>query len=378
MPEIHVRPIDQADAPSFWDVISRTYFSGQPIPEDRLAKGLQGRYGAVLNGRVVGAYTLKDYKISVGASTATCSGVAAVAVAPEIRGAGIGSAMLRHCVRESHAKGFVFSSLYPFREVFYRKFGYETVGRRSRISVPMHRMPSTESSLAVRVLDGSDFEALDAVYASFAHRRAGLVMRTAEQWSDQLCEPRRATIYVAGDPAEAYVAVEHETQFWKEQHFSEVVWATEEGYRAILAVMKGIGINKSSLSWHEPSDSPFVQKYMDQGVSVAVERPIMMRVCDVEAALLLLRPADSGEASFSVSDPLIEANCGTWTVRWNDGNIDVTRSTIPAVELSIQQLSQVLLGEPAYVDLVRNGGVSEDANLASLFVARPVYCMDFF
>jgi predicted acetyltransferase len=117
---------------------------------------------------------------------------------------------------------------------------------------------------------------------------------------------------------------------------------------------------------------------MDQGVTVGVERPFMMRLCDVKAGIELLRPLGVGNATFTVTDDIVPENSGSWLVEWGETGTTCQKSNRPGIDLSIQQLTQVLLGEPSYADLVRNNDLPFDESLNRLFGARPVYCPDFF
>ena len=378
MSDIIVKPVDASTEEGYWDIVSRVYFNGEVVPDAKRQPTGDSRYVATDGPQVLGSYRVLDFKIAVGPSFGRSSAVAAVGVAPEARRGGVGSAMMRHCVQNSFDLGFTFSSLYAFREPFYRKFGYEVVGKRLKLSIPTPRMPSTAADIPVRLLRPTDFEQLIPTYNAFAAKRAGMVVRTPDQWQRVLGEVKQLAIYAVGDPIEGYAAVSHDVSFWVNQHISEVIWSTPRAYDALLSVIRSIGVNKTSLTWYEPSDSPYVTKYMDQGVTIAVDRFIMMRVCNVREALKLLRPAGAGTAKIHVNDEIVSANSGTWDVTWTPEGTEVTPSTGPATAFTIQQLTQCILGEPSYADLARTGDLPEDAGLAALFPARPVYCPDFF
>jgi predicted acetyltransferase len=197
-------------------------------------------------------------------------------------------------------------------------------------------------------------------------------------WDRVLNEVKTLAIYAAGDPVEGYVAVSHQTAFWVDQWLSEVAWSTERGYRASIAVMHQVGINKSSVSWYEPSDSPYYAQYMDQGVEVKVDRPAMFRVCDVKGALEALTPAGDGEVSLAVDDPEVPENCGPFQVSWSDGKVAVFQAAKAEIEMTIGRFTQAFLGEPSVEDLIRNGLLPPSEPLARLLPASPVYCGDFF
>ena len=178
------------------------------------------------------------------------------------------------------------------------------------------------------------------------------------------------------------------TAFWTTDHISEIAWSTRRGYEGLLDMLGGLAINKTALSWFEPSDGPFYTDYMDQGVSVTVERPTMFRVNDVPAALRSLKPDPElkGEFTLSIGDLIVPENVGPWRVTYSDGKVEVEKlSSRPSVDLQMQvrHFAQAFLGEPSIGQLVSVGNVevqSTEGLLAAsrLLPAQSVCCMDFF
>src|SRR5204863_3657876 len=63
-------------------------------------------------------------------------GVAAVGVAPHLRGRGAAARVMSSALREIRAAGTPLSALYPATQVLYRKVGYEQAGGRFEITIP--------------------------------------------------------------------------------------------------------------------------------------------------------------------------------------------------------------------------------------------------
>ena len=242
--------------------------------------------------------------------------------------------------------------------------------------------------LPIRRLTPADWQELVDCYAQFASTRSGLNIRNDWQWKRVLGENRQLTIYAVGEPVEAYAVVSHVTAFWTTDHISEIAWSTRRGYEGLLDMLGGLAINKTALSWFEPSDGPFYTDYMDQGVSVTVERPTMFRVNDVPAALRSLKPDPElkGEFTLSIGDLIVPENVGPWRVTYSDGKVEVEKlSSRPSVDLQMQvrHFAQAFLGEPSIGQLVSVGNVevqSTEGLLAAsrLLPAQSVCCMDFF
>lgn len=390
MPDIVVRPIEERDQDGFDTVRSLTYNNGDPIPPERRELKSPGvrSFVAEQQGQIVGGCQVLDISACRGTAVLPCGGVAGVAVLPELRRSGVGSAMMTWLISHLRETNTPIASLYAFREPFYRRFGYEVAGRRLKIVCPTNRWPKVECQLPIRRLTPADWQELVDCYAQFASTRSGLNIRNDWQWKRVLGENRQLTIYAVGEPVEAYAVVSHVTAFWTTDHISEIAWSTRRGYEGLLDMLGGLAINKTALSWFEPSDGPFYTDYMDQGVSVTVERPTMFRVNDVPAALRSLKPDPElkGEFTLSIGDLIVPENVGPWRVTYSDGKVEVEKlSSRPSVDLQMQvrHFAQAFLGEPSIGQLVSVGNVevqSTEGLLAAsrLLPAQSVCCMDFF
>lgn len=385
MSGIAVRPYTEADAEPYFEIRSLTYNNGDPIPPERRVFKYVRPFVAEHLGEVKGAYVVLDMNATRGPATLGCGGIASVGVLPHHRRLGIGKEMMTSAVRTLRDEGTPLASLYAFRESYYRIFGYETCGMRLKLACPAVRLPNASGELPLRRLRPADWSELHPCYRAFAHARSGLHIRSEKYWNRVLAENRELTIYAAGDPVEAYIVVSHSVGFFETNHISEVAWSSMRGYRTLLEILRSIGINKAGLSWYEPSDSPYLAQYMDQGVDVTVERPIMFRACDAPLALRSLKPdvARSGSFTLSLRDEIIPENRGPWRVSFSDGAVEVERSSDAELEMDIRQFAQALLGSPSLEDLSRNQLVQVRSGEAfeaarALLPPSPVYCMDFF
>ncbi len=383
MSAVTVRPVQEADLEGYYNVRSITYNDGDPIPPERRAFKNSRGFVAEHEGEITGAFNILDLTCTRGDALLKCGGVAGVAVLPHERRSGVGRAMMSYWVRQAREEGIHLASLYGFSERYYRMFGYEVCGKRVKITCPAVKLPGLQHDLPFRLLNPEDWQQFDACYRAFAHSRSGLSMRDEKQWMRILSENRPLKIYVAGDPVQAYAVVSHKVDFWTTDHISELAWSTREGYAGLMDILSGLSINKTALSWFEPSDSPFLSAYLDTKVEAVVDRPIMFRVCDVPEALRALKPTSFGAFSIGVVDALIPENEGPWLVSQVGEKVSVQPTNTADLEMDIKHFAQAFLGEPSFADLVRNGFVKVQnagaiASAASLFTPLPVYCPEFF
>ncbi len=349
-----------------------TYRGGAPIGEEEnlLRPDCLG-YVVELEGRIVGALTALKMTCNIDGTHLPCAGVAAVGVVPEARRLGVGSALMTESLRLFREDGFVFASLYPFRETYYSRFGYVTCGGRVRVTMPTTRFPRSKVDLPVRMLSGSEYEQVRACFDKFCDRYNGSSRRSPEVWADT--DP----YYVVGDPIEGFIQIKLGGDFWSPLNTADLVWTTERSYYALLDVLHGLAINRSEASWYEPTDGPYLQ-VLDQGVRTQVERLLMYRTLDIEKALSAKKPTAKGSVILDVHDPILPEISGRWAVEFSPDQVSVLRSNTGGYLIDQRRLTQALLGQPAFATLHDDGFLPHFPPLEALLPGRRVYCPDFY
>jgi predicted acetyltransferase len=373
-----VRPFEDRDRDGSWHVGDITYRDGRSTPvEDRVFKITKG-YVAELDGKIVGIFSVLDLSCTVGdRANLRCAGVAGVAVLPEYRHLGVGSEMMRWSIPHFRDQGYHMASLYGFRESFYRKFGYEMCGLRLEITAPTYRLPRLKPVIPVRTISWEDDAQLQACHEAFARRYSGNNIREKKHWNRILND--RKTVYVAGDPIEAYAILEHKIDFWNEQTVHDIGWTTREGHESIIAVLSQICINKKALVWNEPSDSLFLQRWRDQGIDAKMDRPIMYRLLDVPKCMEALSPVGAGAFSLEVQDELIPENNGPWRVEDDGASVRCSRVDSGDLVGTTQEWVQAYLGDPGIErGPIRVKEAGAMAAAAKFLTPQRVYCPEFF
>lgn len=377
MAEIVVRPYEPRDQEQTFHVRAMTYNSGQPIPLEQQVYKTSTPFVGEVDGQIVGTFVILDLNCTRGPGVAwKTGGIAGVAVLPEARQSGVGSAMMRWGLRHMRENGYVLAALYAFRESYYRRFGYEVCGMRYRITCPNARLPRHKSELPIRRLSVDQLGEIKPCHDAFCRARSGMNLRNEMHWGRVVNDNR--TIYAAGDPVEAYAIVDHDWTFWVDQPVAEFGWSTRKGYDSMVSFFGSLGINKTSVSWNEPSDSPFLARYMDKGIEVVSEKPIMFRLLDVPTALGSLTCDVSCDFSIGIHDQDLPENSGPWRVESREGKILVTPADRADFDLDIRYAVQAVLGEPSLAAHVRNGVVPDNQLAEALLPPKPVYHLEHF
>ena len=379
-----VEKCKEADLEALGKVWSATYRNGEPFTREADKPRMSEDFVAKMDGVAVGGFGVCPMTATRGPAEYQCAGILAVAVAPHVRGGGIGGEMMRFGVREYFDRGYELASLYAFKDSFYRGFGYETTGLRYRISVDMNVFPRVKATLPIRQLGADSIEVIRHCYTEFAHRRSGLNLRHGIQWDRILPKESLRTVYVAGDPVEAYAIVQHKVEFWNDQEIVEFVWTTKRGYDSILSVFAGIGINKKNMIWTEPSDSPFRARYWDHDANVTGLTPqIMFRVVNARKALEGLKPQATGTFTVEISDEVVPENNGPWRVTFSPEGVQVEPCKSAGFKMDIRQFTQAFMGEPSLAtlslnDLVEIKDTAEVREAELLLTPSPTVCFEMF
>lgn len=374
--------LDLQQTAHIWSIVFRQGVSMLEEETDTFLDPDESAFVAEENGKIVAAYIVQNMPVVRGDVDLKVAGIAAVGVLPEHRHRGIGKQMMIDSLIKLREGGFDAALLYPYRASYYRQFGYEILGKRYKISCPGERLPRLEVKLPVRQVSQDELHLLEPVYESFIKRISGSMHRSPERWRSRMGR-KPPIIYAVGDPIEAYATSGLEGQFWEDLRIGEFVWSSLAGYESMLGVLRGLGINRSALNWHEPSNSPFLAAFSDQGATITLDRQIQGRLIDVPGALKKLKPREDGEFRILVVDHQMPDNRGPWRVRFSGGSVHVEPAESSSIVMDIRHLTQAYFGEPSFERLLAEGFIqaTEGQELDSarrLFPAIPVCCMEFF
>lgn len=299
MDRFTVRPYEERDREAYGHVRSYVYRGGAEVKlDERLLRDDCRAFVVEDDGRIVGSAVALTMTCSIGETDLSCAGIAGVGILPEERQSGAGTALMNGVVRLCRDQGFEMSSLYPFRETWYRRYGYATTALRWKITCPTDRFPKMDAELPIRLLT-PEADQLKAVEAAMARKFCGYNIREPDQWWRSLGGDTSLTIYGAGDPVEAYCVLRLRDDFWGWVEVKEFAWSTEAGYQSMIAQFKRLSLNHLGVIWLEPVTSPYMTRYIDQGVTAESRSPVMYRVLDPGAVNKALG------TNVQVHDPLL-------------------------------------------------------------------------
>ncbi|MCB1252936.1 MAG: GNAT family N-acetyltransferase [Austwickia sp.] len=248
---------------------------------------------AELGGRVVGKACDRPYESWYGGRRVPTSGIASVAVQPEVRGRGVAKALLRHTLAQAHARGAVISTLYPTAPAIYRGLGFGVVGAYTWFRVPTAALaavrPPAHDVLLERV-DEHAWPELLACYTAWARDHDGPLSRDDDGYPIPSVDIASHRITLARDASGSAVgyAAWTRTGGLGEQGLLEVpdlVATTADAARALLRSLGSqasaapqthlLGAGEDLLPWFLPT----------KDVTPIDRRPYQLAVLDVAGAL---------------------------------------------------------------------------------------------
>lgn len=320
---------------------------------------------------------------------------------PQHRRKGHVGALLRRSLSEMRERGQVLSGLHTPHPTLYQRYGWE-IASVERV----YKFPPKDTTLKIqpgergraRMLKPDDWAQADRVYRLHSARRNGPLHRVEVWW--------RQAIFGGGDqPGPSDVALwedgRGEPQGYVVYHqptqrdpgtpaflVRELVALTTDAYLNLILYLLRHDL-PPEITWIAPPDDPF-RSLVDDATKLKVEEryDLMLRVCDVEAALKLRTPAYPGSSpplTFQVTDRSAPWNEGAWRMHVENGAVNVEKTDgEPDLTLSATTLAPLFNGflSPTSAALAgrvtaRNEEVlaAADALFATLY---PPYCADGF
>jgi predicted acetyltransferase len=367
--------------------------------EERRARFRPERvWGVFEDGRLLSALTLLPLEIWLGGRKFAMGGIAGVATWPEARRKGCVAGLLRHSLEIMRRAGQTVSMLHPFSFPFYRKYGWEMTIERKTYTVETRQFPPSVRVPGKVTRVPKDAGLLDGVYAAFASRYDGMLVRTAEWWEESVfSKPGQAAAYFneRGEP-EGYLLYEV-----KDRTLTVHEWvnATEEARHGLWQFVANHDSMVERLTMIVPTDDPLPFLLPDPRIKQEIVPYFMSRIVDVEAFLAAYPFASAdGEdiVTLAVEDEHAPWNSGVFRLRiGGDGQARTERvaekpgavdgpaaESEPVVACDIQTLTALFLGNRAATflrDIGRLRGAREAAErLERRIPRRATHLADFF
>ena len=363
-----------------------------------IADGRQ--FGAWDRGQLVGAARYHDMRQYWHGRPVPMAGVGGVKVAPEVRGRGVGRAMMRTLLGAMVGRGYPLSALYPATAQIYRSLGWEMAGGHYRADIPGRSLlallppdpevqaPPGGLAPAVRRAGPDDADTviavLDAIHA--AARDCGPATRDLASVRRWLADPG-LFFYLAPDGFLSYgwhggtnKEIMIRVLAAGSPQTARALWGIVASHASVTRVVHAILGPSDPVSWltREPD------------VSLRRHWHWMLRVLDPAAAVSGrgFPPAAHASVPLQLADPDLPGNAGHYTFTVQDGVGSLIRGITGPTDASSAE--PVVLGPRGFAALyagapmttLRAAGLAagpstHDGSLDAVFSAHP-FMPDYF
>jgi predicted acetyltransferase len=317
---------------------------------------------------------------------------------PQHRRKGHVGALLRRALEVMRERGQVLSGLHTPHPTLYRRYGWEVASIRRIFSfapkdIELLAQPAERGR--IRMATPDDWAQLDRVYRRHAAKRNGPIHRGEVWWRQAIFAvnqpvPADAALWqdAAGEP-QGYLVFHQGTQpSWDTPPFwvRELVALTPDAYLNLLLYLLRHDLARE-ITLNAPPDDPFFSVVADgTKVRVVDEYDVLLRICDVQAALEQRPPAGAGRAvalTLELTDRAAPWNEGRWRVEAAGGAVRVEKTDAePDLSLSTTTLAPLFNGylsphAAALAGLARPKDEQALDDAAALFAALyPPFCAD--
>lgn len=294
------------------------------------------------------------------------AGLGWVAVAPEARGQGASTRLLRDVLSELRGRQLALATLFPSSVRVYEKVGFGRAGLRLRYRVPMELMPSPDRSARMERFELEVPPEVERLQATRARGTAGNMARGHRLlWSRGLCSAetggQRYLLRREGE-VRGYLAYRPETDA-EGRHRLRVTDLVSAGPAAAAGLLGFLGTHRSlapSFEFDGAPVDPFLAMLAEQGARVVDRIEWMTRILDVKQALEARGyPAGlAGSVALEIDDPLFEANRGRFVLRVEGGKGVVEPGGKGKLRLPVHALSALYTGHLSATALAAVGLVA--------------------
>ncbi len=383
------RPMTEADSPRVCTLIGQAFGTTAEQCQRWLAFAGRERFRVVQRAgdEASACLLIADIGQHFGGRAVSMEGVAGVAVAPEERGRGVGAHMMREMLLDMHRRGVALSTLYPATQVLYRRVGYEQAGFSNvvRLNAATIGAAREDRTLPIRPVKDEDWPRIEAAYSEAYVDMNGSLERRTYIW-DRVRNWRgdKTDSFVIDAPGEngtieGMVALlmqpDPSDETGRKKVFCTALHAfTARGAKRLLAFLGDYSSMGTDIVFYCGPTNPLLfllpeQRWHRQ----AVGEVWMTRIVDVEKALGQrgYPQGMTGRIAFDVSDDLIEANNGVYTLEVANARGRVTRGpaprgATPTITIHVRDLVPIYSGLHSPIIMARLGKAGGSAEALAL------------
>lgn len=327
----------------------------------------------------------------------TMTGIGGVATLPQYRRSGGIRKCFEAALPSMYENNVVFSYLYPFSSVYYRKFGYEMGCEKLQYHVALSHLKPFAVNGKCHLVEPGNFM-LDDIKEIYRTWQAKYNMMIANEdyeyaWvlkSNPVKSQEFTYIYKdeKGKPL-GYMTVKQINEAdGRNVLCTRMCFTCVEGLKGLLNILIALGSDHGYTTFEVPADVDLTLILPEWSMGAVSLKKIwlgMVRVVNVEKALLGARYMGDGCVSIAIKDPQISSNTGTFKVTFKDGTcINIAKEedcSSADVSMGINEFSRLIIGTCDTASLPYMDHVTVHNNkapLSQVFYKKPNMILEYF
>lgn len=326
--------------------------------------------------RLVGGLAFIPMGQWFGGARIPLAGITAVGVAPDQRGMGIGSALMRAMLETLHESAIPLAALYPASVAFYRRSGYEHAASRIIYELPLARIAIAERSLDISPIEAADAHIIQTLHTQRARSTSGNLDRAAMLWRNLLAPKGTYTYLITCDNRpEGYIIFRQGTRH-EPLNVRDLCALTPAAGRRLLTLLADHQTMVDTARWIGGPCDPLLHLLPEPIATVHASIALMLRIVDVIGALSRrgYPMGLSGELHLEVRDNLLAWNNRRFVLALDDGHPTVAPGGQGRFRIGVRDLAALYSGYLTPTEL-RSAGTIEaterDLAWATLCFAGP-------
>ena len=370
-------PIEKKESEELWEIIYQSlHRHAQPGWNEHIG---YERFRAVKRKeKILGGMGIIDMGQWFGGKIVRTGAVTSVGVAPEGRGLGVASFLVKESLSEMYESGIPVSTLLPSSTRVYRSFGYERSGVKITYESKVQDMKVGKNKLDIIEITPSDREETYLLYNQRAKLNNGNLDRGSVLW-DLILESKGRKIfhYIVKNENEIVGYVNFQ-QARSANHIRvrDMVALNSEAVKKLLNFFYDHRTVIDTISWNGPANDPIQLLMEEQKVEVADTRDWMLRIVDIKKALESRGYVKDIELSLTLNyeDSILPQNSGAWDINIYDGKCEVNKSNLNGITLGPRGLAPLYTSYLNAYDIKNIGlleGSDKDLSKASIIFSGP-------
>ena len=315
-----------------------------------------------------------------GARLVSTAGLSWLGVHPAHRRRGLMTAMMHDHFSRSIARGEAVSALYAMEAAIYSRFGYGMGAQTVKAEIPRgSKMWPVEGAddLTVR-LERADFDQHDQLVSDLQAQltRPGTILNPVgsgrnarftdpvgnrkgmEKWRLAIVEDRGEPVAYAFFRRRADSSIGIHDGVCQVREFGALTPAASQ---RLWQTLTDFDLVETTYTENLATDDPLLHQLKDaRGARSKVIDNLWIRLLDVPAALQAREYFHDCDVTVALTDKHVPDNAGTWRLRIDGGEAEVTRTDAPAdLSMDVRHLSTVYLGGTSVESLSAAGLVRE-------------------